>query len=72
MTVLLQLPALIANGSASAFAVPPTLRQLHKMPMAALRHAPDIPNDEIALWVETRIWLMLGIFVVSLFGVWPF
>ena len=72
MTVLLQLPALIANGSASAFAVSPTPRQLSKMPLAVLRHALDIPNGEIALWVETRIWLMLGIFVVSLFGVWPF
>ena len=63
-------PVLTSNESASAFAVQPSPRQLEKMPLTILRHSLDVPNDEMALWVETRIWLMLGIFVVSLFGAW--
>ena len=68
MTVLL--PMLGSNESASTFAAQPSPRQLEKMPLTVLRHSLDIPNDEMAFWVETRIWLMLGIFVVSLFGAW--
>lgn len=68
MTALLP-KVLTSNEPTSAFAVQPSLRQLGKMPLMIFNHSPDVPNDEMAIWVETRIWLMLGIFVVSLFGV---
>ncbi|TFY57560.1 hypothetical protein EVJ58_g6949 [Rhodofomes roseus] len=46
----------------------PSLRQLEKMPLALFEKTLDDPSDEMASWVETRIWLMLGLFVVSLFA----
>ncbi|KAH9929194.1 Zinc/iron permease [Fomitopsis serialis] len=60
------LPVLMANDS--ALAAQPSLRQLEKMPLTLYRKTLDDSSDEMTSWVETRIWLMLGIFVVSLFA----